>query len=127
MRTHIRLADPRPSLKHVDEGGMARCDRLRESAISWHAYVDVQRVDRDAGRRAGKTDRLSGNDADPDAIICRSLGHILGVDILIARRAHFLVGRQIDPQLEAAHEAVFLLRHLGVHDAAAGGHPLCPA
>src|ERR1700733_5022540 len=40
------------------------------------------------------------------------------------RRLHLLLGRQIDPQLKAAHAALALLRHFRMDDAARGGHPL---
>jgi hypothetical protein len=45
-------------------------------------------------------------------------------DVLVARRRHLVARRQVDPQLEAAHQPALLLRHLGVDDAAARVHPL---
>ena len=46
------------------------------------------------------------------------------IEFLVARRSHLVGGRQVDPELEAPHQAVFLFRHFGMDDAAAGGHPL---
>ena len=46
------------------------------------------------------------------------------IQIAIFGWSHLFFGRQIDPQLEATHQTTFLLRHLGVDDAATGRHPL---
>ncbi len=46
------------------------------------------------------------------------------VELLVSGRGHLMAGRQIDPELEALEQPVFLLRHFRVHDAAPGGHPL---
>ena len=47
------------------------------------------------------------------------------VDVLIARRRHLERGGQVGPKLEAVHAALRVaLRHLLMHDAAPGGHPL---
>jgi hypothetical protein len=46
-------------------------------------------------------------------------------DVLVARLGHLQRRRQVGPELEAVHAALRVaLRHLLVHDAAAGGHPL---
>ncbi len=45
-------------------------------------------------------------------------------NITVRGRLHLLVGRQIDPELEAAHASFRLLRHLRMDDAACGRHPL---
>ncbi len=49
---------------------------------------------------------------------------LVSLDVAIRGRLHLLLCRQVDPELKAAHAASFLLRHLGVDDAAARGHPL---
>jgi hypothetical protein len=52
------------------------------------------------------------------------LGDLLGLDVAVAGGLHLLAGRQVDPELEAVQAAALLQRHLGVDDAAPGGHPL---
>ena len=55
-------------------------------------------------------------------------GHAAGVDVLVPGRSQLLRLRQIDPQLDAVEQSAFrhdlVRRHLRVHDAGAGGHPL---
>ena len=45
-------------------------------------------------------------------------------NLAVGRRLHLFARRQVDPQLEAAHPSLGLLRHLGVDDAARRRHPL---
>ena len=46
------------------------------------------------------------------------------LDIAIPGLAHLVLGRQVEPQLEAFHQAFFLLGQFAVHQAATGRHPL---
>ena len=46
------------------------------------------------------------------------------LELLIARRAHFIAGWQVHPQLETRQQALHLFRHFRMLDAAARGHPL---
>ena len=55
------------------------------------------------------------------------LRYRLRAEFLIRRVAHLFPRRQVDPELETAHQAVALLRHFGMDDAAGGLHPLRPA
>jgi hypothetical protein len=49
-------------------------------------------------------------------------------DVLVLRRHHLLVAREVDPELDAVEEPAGLDQPLGwrldVEDAGAGGHPL---
>ena len=47
------------------------------------------------------------------------LSHIPGLD-------HFVLGRQVDPELEAPHHAILYMRHLAVDQTPACCHPLHP-
>ena len=49
---------------------------------------------------------------------------VLGLDIAIGGRIELVSAREVQPQLEAAHHALFLFRHLAVDDALGGSHPL---
>jgi hypothetical protein len=49
---------------------------------------------------------------------------VLRLQVAVTGGLHLFLRRQVDPQLEAAHAAAFLLRHFGMDDAAPGGHPL---
>jgi hypothetical protein len=44
--------------------------------------------------------------------------------IAIPGRAHLVLRGQVEPELEALHDAFILLRDLGMDHATAGGHPL---
>jgi hypothetical protein len=48
----------------------------------------------------------------------------LGAVVAVVGIAELVFGRQVEPQLEAAHHAFLLLGHLAVNDAARSGHPL---
>src|SRR5690606_34217698 len=47
-----------------------------------------------------------------------------GSEFAIPGRGHRVPGRQVEPELEAFHDALYLLRDLGMDHAAPGGHPL---
>ncbi len=49
---------------------------------------------------------------------------VLRPDVLVTRCLHLVLGRQIHPELEAAHFTFHLLGHLRMHDAAPSRHPL---
>ena len=51
-------------------------------------------------------------------------GNIGAGDVAIPGGDHLAPRGQVQPELEAFHDAVLLLRHLGMDHAAAGGHPL---
>ena len=64
-------------------------------------------------------------DADHGAVVAPHLGDLRRAEVLVARLRHLELRRQVDPELEAAHAPVGAgPRHLLVHDAAAGRHPL---
>ena len=86
--------------------------------------VDIEWLDRDFSDCAVNTVIASGDNADLCAVVVSDFRHVLGLDVLVARRVHLVARRQIDPKLEAFHQAVFLLWHLGMDDAASCGHPL---
>lgn len=68
--------------------------------------------------------KLSGNDAQNSTTGQFPLWNRLGRDVLIARGGHLEPGWEVQPELKAAHQALFLLRHLGMNEATAGRHPL---
>jgi hypothetical protein len=91
-------------------------------------HIEIRRIGRQPENRSGchaaferelARDHLDGSAAGQ--IDARDLG---GLDVAITRRLHLLLRRQVEPELEAAHAALLLLRHLGVNDSAACGHPL---
>ncbi|MDT4860230.1 hypothetical protein FQZ97_947770 [compost metagenome] len=59
-----------------------------------------------------------------DALGRADAGNLRRVEVSVAGVAHLVLGRQVEPDLEATHHAFLLLRHLAVDDAARGGHPL---
>ena len=50
--------------------------------------------------------------------------HLVRLELLVTRRAHFIAGWQVHPQLETRQQALHLFRHFRMFDAAACGHPL---
>ena len=66
----------------------------------------------------------AGDHAHRNAVRHRELRDFVALDVAVPRGAHLVLGRQVEPQLEPFHAAVFLFGELGVHDAAPGGHPL---
>ena len=96
--------------------GFARC--------GFDLEIEVDRIGFDTAHRTAGAVVLAGDDAHLIAVGGGHEGDLMGPNVLIARRRHLGVGRQIDPQLEAPHEPVFLLRHFGMQDAASGRHPL---
>ncbi|MCW0416551.1 hypothetical protein NB689_002305 [Xanthomonas sacchari] len=86
--------------------------------------VQIQRVGGRLRDRAVHLADLAGDHLDRHPRRRLRHGDALGREFLVARRGHLVARRQVHPQLEAAHAPVFLLRHLRMHQAAAGGHPL---
>ena len=78
---------------------------------------------------ARDAERFAGDDPHARlAVGARRLGDALAGDLLVARPRQLQARRQVHPDLEAVHAAALLAdalrRHLRVHDAGAGGHPL---
>ena len=90
--------------------------------------IDEQRLCADARHRTARvpaTERqFPGDDLDPHACGVGEFRDGGRGDIPVLGGPHLLGGRQVQPQLEAAHQTAFLLRHLRVDDAATGRHPL---
>src|SRR5262249_40512469 len=106
-----------------------RIDHRRVSAIDL-VLEDLARCERDVEDRGRGEDAVDGPAhararAREDARLDRAdLRHAIRRDVLVARLRHFEAPREVYPELEAPERSVFLLRHLGVNDAVAGGHPL---
>ncbi len=65
-----------------------------------------------------------GDDLHLDPAGGAQTGDFGGIEVAIAGLAKLVLARQVQPDLEAAHGALFLLRHLAVDHPARGGHPL---
>jgi hypothetical protein len=90
-----------------------------------HEDVEIARIGGDALDRALLAPELAADDAHARAVVVDDFGDLRGLHVLIARRRHLQRRGQIGPQLEAVHAALRVaLRHLLVHDAAPGRHPL---
>ena len=87
--------------------------------------VEIARIGRDALDRAFLAPEIAGDDAHLGAVVVDDLRNVLRLDVLIARLGHLQRARQVSPELEAVHPALRVTtRHLLVHDAGAGRHPL---
>src|SRR4029450_11288530 len=90
-----------------------------------HRDIEIARIRSDAFDRSLPAPELAAHDAHARAVIGRNLADAGAGDVLIPGRGHLQRGRQVGPELKAVHAAGGVaLRHLLVHDAAAGGHPL---
>jgi len=111
----------------VGEGVPALGQGLGDAAAG--ADGDVEDPDGGVGQVAHRVDavRLAGDDLDGDApLVDGGDGDLGGAQVAVSRLAHLEVLGQVDPELHADVGAAVgvLARHLGVHDAAAGGHEL---
>jgi hypothetical protein len=52
------------------------------------------------------------------------VGQVASLEVAVPGRLHLAGGRQVEPELKAFHQALFLLGQFGVDHAAARGHPL---
>ena len=89
-------------------------EKLRLGIRTLH---DARLLDAVALQRAGDDFRLY-------ATWQRQLWNFRRCEVTVARLAELGVGGQVQPQLEAAHEALLLLRHFAVDYTARCGHPL---
>ncbi len=87
------------------------------------AELGTAAVDRTVGGAAVQHER-AGDDFDFAALRQRHPRDLARGNVAIAGRLHFFLRWKIEPQLEPAHAALALLRHLGVDDAARRRHPL---
>jgi hypothetical protein len=97
---------------------------LVKTAAGRQMDVEVQRFGRHARHRAGYAMTLAGDDRHRGAGIGNEARQIRGSEIAVPRITHLVAGGQIEPELETLHQPGFLLRQLGMDQAAAGGHPL---
>ena len=114
------------ALVHIGHGVVAAGQGLVKVGVGAHGevQVQVQHLGGFAFHAAVGALAVAGNHAHRDALVGGELGHLGAGDVAVPRRAHFVFGRQVEPQLKARHEALFLLGHFAVDDAAPSGHPL---
>src|SRR6185437_1458712 len=108
---------------------------VREGVVAWRQHRIEDRARRQGHiehdglgdrPRDGALDAIaaSGNDANASAIFNAQIWNVRGRDVAVGGRLHLVARREVDPELESGHPTAFLLGHLGVDDAAPGGHPL---
>jgi hypothetical protein len=107
----------------VDKGVVVGGQRLLEGGAGLQVQVQVQRLGGLALHGACTPWRWPAITRTVTPGPCHSGISALG-DVAVPGLAHLVARRQVQPELEAFHAAVFLLGHLAVDDAAAGGHPL---
>ncbi len=107
---------------------MPLSNRLDKMTICCEPNIKKQRVGTHSLDRAGYylTFNLSSprDDFYPASGLQSKQGNFLGLNILVRRWFHFFPSGQIHPKLEPAHAAALLLRHFGMNDSTASGHPL---
>ena len=117
---HLR----RRAAVHVGECVVASRQRHVEGGARRQHDVEHQRLGGRPRHGAGDAVRRTGDHAHLNAAFQREHRHALRRHITVGGGLHLVARGEVDPQLEAGHAAFFLLGHLGVDDAAPGGHPL---
>lgn len=123
----VALAEVDVTLEDVREGAPVLRQGLGD--LGARAELDVDDPDGGVGEVLDRVDAvaLARDDLDGGlAVVDLDLGDLGGAEIAVARLARLEVGGEVDPELEAdIGAAVWVLAgHLGVDDAAAGGHEL---
>ncbi|KEY78354.1 hypothetical protein N acetyltransferase GCN5 [Aspergillus fumigatus] len=122
----IRAEDGRPG-ERIRKGIPALRQRLGDATARPDCHV--QQPDRSVRQVAHRVDsmRLARDDLDRDAAVVDLHDRDLArAEVAVPRLAHLQLLGQVNPQLQADVGAAVgvLAGHLGVHDAAAGGHEL---
>ncbi len=108
----------------IDEGVVLRLERDGLGGAGREAHIEKERLGRARLHRTFDPIDGAGDHLGADAMGELDGRNAIRRDVLIARLRHLVLLRQVHPELEALHQAFLLLWHLGVDDAAAGGHPL---
>ncbi|MNT06635.1 hypothetical protein D3C72_1413120 [compost metagenome] len=98
--------------------------RLRKGLAGRQVHVQVDRLGHRPCDRAGHAVRGARQHAHRGAVVQRHRRNLCRRQVPVPRRGHLVRGRQVQPQLEAFHAAVFLLGHFRVDHACACHHPL---
>src|SRR5215211_2409481 len=120
-----RRAERARSVEYVSEAVTLHLDRQGLSLSGRDEDIEIARLGGHPFDRSAPAPEVAANDAHTGAVVVDDLGDHAGRNVLVARRGHLQRRGQIRPELEAVHAAlVVALRHLLMHDPAAGGHPL---
>src|SRR6185312_13574913 len=113
------------ALEYVSEGMTLHFDLQRLAFSRRHEDVEITRIGGGAFDRTLLAPEVAAYDAHMRAVIVGDFRNLGALDVLIARRRHLQRRGQVRPKLEAVHAALRVtLRHLLMHDATAGRHPL---
>ena len=114
------VSDPHRALND-EQKGVVRCwHSLRNTRMRRQRDIEINRL----GRAVRHGPRFVGNRPNIDVAVTLFRRYIGCRKLLVRRRRQFVAFRQVDPQLRAPHQAILLLRHFRVNDAATGRHPL---
>ena len=86
--------------------------------------IHIRRICRNPAHGTLRTVDFPCDHPNAGAVFSFDLRDLGGEDVLIPRRGHFKIRRQIDPQLKSGDAFRTNLRHFLMEDAATGGHPL---
>ena len=118
------VADSHLALVDVDEGVVGRGQRLSVPRSRRQSHIEEDRRGDRSLDRALDAQGFAGDHRHADALPVGDDRNLPRRDVAIGRRVHLVARGQVQPQLEALHQAVLLFRHLGMDDAARRGHPL---
>src|SRR5439155_9546788 len=109
-----RGADLDVAFERIDERVVSGADRMREPRARRQLDVEIQRI---SGESLDRTRRLAAieDEGARDHLDAAAAGEIddwdlLGLDVAIPGRLHLFFRRKVDPELEAAHAPLLLLR-----------------
>ena len=117
------LPDRDAAAVDVDKGIVGGGQRLLEDGACGQVHIEIQRLRVLALHGAGHALARAGDDPHRHAAAA-PFGHLCRLQIAVPGRAHLVLGRQVEPELKALHQALGLLRQFTVDHAATGGHPL---
>ena len=123
LAPHQRIGNRQLAAVDMHEGVVRRRQRLLEAGAGLEVHVQIEHGRGLALHGTGHAMAAAGDHAN-DGAVALPLRHFVGRDVAVPGLAHLVARRQVEPELEALHRAVFLFGHFAVDDAAAGGHPL---
>src|SRR4029434_3755896 len=120
----ITVGKLRLPLEEVGERRVTARDGVSELTVRRDGDIHISRICRNSAYGTWRTVDFPGDHPNAGAVFSLDLGDLGGEDVLIPRRGHFKIRRQIDPQLKPGDAPRTHLGHFLMHDTSPGSHPL---
>src|ERR1051325_10642481 len=103
---------------------MAAENRQHQSSVAGERHINISWLSDDPRDWSGCAVHAPGDDTNSGTAIAFDDRNLVRVNVLITRRAHLLLRRQVHPELKTRHAFGPYLRHFFMQDPAPGAHPL---